>query len=76
MDTSVTPPFAVWQILRDGVPIPVSLQGWLSPTVYILEYVGTSPAATGFINLLTMDPGLRSALGAKAAAPQSVAFFP
>ncbi|MBA7675774.1 hypothetical protein ES703_84011 [subsurface metagenome] len=76
MDTTVTPPFAVWQILRDGLPKAVTLQGWLSPTVFLLEYSGTGPVSTGIVNLLTEDIGLRCYTGSLASAPQSVQFFP
>ncbi len=76
MDITSLPPLSVWQFMVDAAPHTAVSQSWFANNILEVSYTGIDPTGTGFLNLITTDPGLHSAVEAVAQAPQTIQFFP
>lgn len=76
MDTTVLPPFAVFEGVLDGIPTtPIDL-AWASSTVLEVDFPGGALSTSGVLNLLTENANLRAATLDTAKPPQTIDFFP
>ncbi len=76
MDTGVTPALASFDVVVDGVPLPIASWVWASPFFSDITVIFPAPVVSGFFRYNFVDVNLRNSSGTIAVAPQIIQFFP